>query len=195
VSERTCGGISSETFIFLRPSLSGPAGIFRSFTDGLVSFFIFPNRCLMNLLNVSKRRGFTLVELLVVIAIIGTLVGLLLPAVQSAREAARRASCNNNMRQVGLALLQCEGVKRKFPAATDRNEFTGVAGGATDADTGAGYSWITRTLPFIEETQLYNAIATNSSTNSLKFGLKPFNTNVSNVAGQASGVNWRPPCL
>jgi len=64
----------------------------------------------------AKRRGFTLVELLVVIAIIGTLIGLLLPAVQAAREAARRSACSNNMRQVGLAVLNYESTKQKLPA-------------------------------------------------------------------------------
>ena len=65
-----------------------------------------------------RSRAFTLVELLVVIAIIGTLVGLLLPAVQAAREAARRSSCQNNMKQMGLALLNYESAKKKSGVAT-----------------------------------------------------------------------------
>jgi prepilin-type N-terminal cleavage/methylation domain-containing protein len=99
----------------------------------------------------QNRRGFTLVELLVVIAIIGTLVGLLLPAVQSAREAARRSACTNNMKQLGLVLLNFESTRKRLPAASDR----GWAGG--------GYSWVTLCLPFLEETNLYNTMS-NAST-------------------------------
>jgi len=100
-------------------------------------------------LHSSLRSAFTLVELLVVIAIIGVLVALLLPAVQAAREAARRSQCSNNLKQLGLALHNYHDVNLAFP-------YNGhpQSGGVSDRQRGP--SWILRTLPFMEET---NAVA------------------------------------
>jgi len=104
----------------------------------------------------AKRSGFTLIELLVVIAIIGVLVGLLLPAVQQAREAARRSTCGNKIRQLAVALHNFESGKRQFPAGgTILN--TGLACNLTDGnlqnETGAPWSiWI---LPYMEGLSLY----------------------------------------
>jgi len=95
------------------------------------------------------RPAFTLVELLVVIAIIGTLVGLLLPAVQSAREAARRSSCMNNLRQVGLALLNFESARQCFPPTDARPNAT-----AGNWSAGEGWSIHARLLPYVEEGSL-----------------------------------------
>jgi prepilin-type N-terminal cleavage/methylation domain-containing protein/prepilin-type processing-associated H-X9-DG protein len=91
---------------------------------------------------VKKTRGFTLVELLVVIAIIGILVGLLLPAVQAARAAARRISCDNNLKQLGLALHNYEGAMRRLPAGYIYKR--GVQGNH------AGASWGALSLQFLE---------------------------------------------
>jgi len=108
-------------------------------------------------MTISKNRGgFTLVELLVVIAIIGTLVGLLLPAVQSAREAARRSACTNNMKQLGLGVLNFESARKRLPAAS-----AGV--NASSGAQGGSFSWITMILPFLEETNLYTQISSASS--------------------------------
>ena len=93
--------------------------------------------------------AFTLVELLVVIAIIATLIGMLLPAVQSAREAARRASCANNVLQVGLALHHYEFHREKFPAGV-----TDAAGPIKSLPEGKHVSWIVRILPYLEEKAL-----------------------------------------
>lgn len=98
------------------------------------------------------RTGFTLVELLVSIAIIGILVGLLVPAVQSAREAARRTSCQNNSRQLGLALHLFMDCTRALPA-NGNYVWNGTTGTATNA-----WSAVSRMLPFIEQESLFRGI-------------------------------------
>ncbi len=102
------------------------------------------------------KRGFTLVELLVVIAIIGVLVALLLPAIQSAREAARRSACGNNVKQIGLALLNCHDVMRQFP----RGAYTHTTL-ATSAANQDGLGWATKILPYLEQTAAYQQIVNN----------------------------------
>ena len=91
-----------------------------------------------------RESGFTLVELLVVIAIIGILIGMLLPAVQQVREAARRTQCANNIRQLALAAHNYESAHRHFPSP---------AAGSLE-----GYSLIARTLPFVEQANLHSQI-------------------------------------
>jgi prepilin-type N-terminal cleavage/methylation domain-containing protein len=99
------------------------------------------------------RRGFTLVELLVVIAIIGVLVALLLPAVQAAREAARRMNCQSNMKNMALACLNYESAKRILPPAAQANDNSG--GGTWNMYSGNQLSWIVHILPYIEQQSMY----------------------------------------
>ena len=109
-----------------------------------------------------RRRAFTLVELLVVIAIIATLIGLLLPAVQSAREAANRASCLNKSRQLALSVHQYVSARRnRLPAASDRM-FLAAGTQRVGKTNQGGYSWIFHVLPYCEESALYDRIKENS---------------------------------
>jgi prepilin-type N-terminal cleavage/methylation domain-containing protein/prepilin-type processing-associated H-X9-DG protein len=119
-------------------------------------------------LQTNRRRGFTLIELLVVIAIIGILVSLLLPAVQSAREAARSAQCKNNLKQIGLALHNYESTHRIFPPATINNPYrAGTIDGISFPDplmTGAsGFGWGALLLPDLEQGPLYNRFNFNTA--------------------------------
>nr|WP_160163450.1 DUF1559 domain-containing protein [Pirellula staleyi] len=104
-----------------------------------------------------KRPGFTLVELLVVIAIIGVLVALLLPAVQAAREAARRTDCNNKLKQLAIAIHNHHDTTNSMPRSISPNTF------GYDA-AGRSWSWIAKVLPFMEQTALYDATTAGAST-------------------------------
>ena len=110
----------------------------------------------------SRRRGFTLIELLVVIAIIAVLIALLLPAVQQAREAARRSQCTNNLKQIGLALHNYHDVYNTFPA--------GYIDQGVAANRGH-YSWTSAILPYIDQAPLSNL---------MRVGDVPLSTNLTN---------------
>ncbi len=99
------------------------------------------------------HRGFTLIELLVVIAIIAILIALLLPAVQQAREAARRTQCKNNLKQIGLALHNYVDVHSALPSGS-----IVLLNPAGTQDFGHGWTWHASILPFLEQTTLYNGI-------------------------------------
>ena len=113
-------------------------------------------------MSVTSRRGFTLIELLVVIAIIGVLVGLLLPAVQQAREAARRSSCGNKLKQQGLAAHNYADKHASrgdnFLPSAMGVDAAGASNNTNPTAATVGWSHIVSILPYGEENNLYNAI-------------------------------------
>ena len=104
-------------------------------------------------LSSRRRRGFTLIELLVVIAIISVLIALLLPAVQQAREAARRSQCINNQKQLGLALHNYHDTFNVFPPG-----WIGVQGRIAHMEGPSGFAWASHLLPNLDQGSLYNQI-------------------------------------
>jgi prepilin-type N-terminal cleavage/methylation domain-containing protein/prepilin-type processing-associated H-X9-DG protein len=104
--------------------------------------------------RLNKRSAFTLVELLVVIAIIGVLVALLLPAVQAAREAARRSQCTNNMKQVALGLLNYESAKGALPGGSSYEERN-----IAIADRKNWQRWVVSVLPYMEQATIHQQIS------------------------------------
>lgn len=107
-----------------------------------------------------SSRGFTLVELLVVIAIIGILIGMLLPAVQQVREAARRTACMNQVRQLPLAALNYESAHMRLPAGA---EHINAPPNEANDNSSFGWGWRTKLLPFMEQNALFNLLDLDAS--------------------------------
>jgi prepilin-type N-terminal cleavage/methylation domain-containing protein/prepilin-type processing-associated H-X9-DG protein len=131
-----------------------------------------------------RRRGFTLVELLVVIAIIGILVALLLPAVQAAREAARRMQCGNNLKQMGLAFHNYQDAYQSLPMGLVGNG-PGQPSGFSSDD---GFGWACQILPYVEQTALYDRV----SSNGIPSVFRRFHENAPSPLGFTPGPNNVP---
>ena len=139
--------------------------------------------------SVTRSRGFTLIELLVVIAIIAILIALLLPAVQQAREAARRTQCKNNLKQLGLALHNYHDTHSTLPPGC--LQVPNAAGTAPDRTRG-GWGWNVFVLPFLDQAPLYNLLNPNGDNFPTSFAGHPVQTVLSMMicpSDASPGVN------
>jgi len=137
------------------------------------------------------RRAFTLVELLVVIAIIAVLIGLLLPAVQSAREAARRSSCTNNVKQIGLALLGYADAKKGLPPSyVDNVPFSNSSTAAAD---NAVIAWSGLMLPFMEQGEIFDEFVSSTDGLTLNYQSTPAAAAVARRRVDAFNCPSNPP--
>ena len=130
------------------------------------------------------RPGFTLIELLVVIAIIGVLISLLLPAVQSAREAARRAQCVNNLKQIGLAIASYESSNTVYPPGSIK----WGSGKAIDCTTQRHNTMFALILPYMEQSSILNSI--NFSLGSVDTN-GPYGLGVNSAASNSTAYNTK----
>ena len=121
--------------------------------------------------SLPRRTGFTLIELLVVIAIIAILIALLLPAVQQAREAARRSQCVNNLKQLGLALHNYHDTHNALPPG-----WIGVTGNVPDMEGNSGFAWGAHILPQMDQAPLYNQLNFNRECYDTNFNAIAMNT-------------------
>ena len=135
-------------------------------------------------MRVLKKLGFTLVELLVVIAIIGILIALLLPAVQAAREAARRAHCTNNLKQLGVALHNYHDSFKCFPASGINRGWANSAGYEAADKLVLNQNGLLSLLPYIEQQPLYGSVR-------FEFHRRPLHSQHGRTAGGRRDSQWQ----
>ena len=149
--------------------------------------------CCHRLVGARERGGFTLVELLVVIAIIGILVALLLPAIQAAREAARRGQCQNNVHNAALAVLNYESAKKTLPQGMTYDQ-TKYAGSITKL-AAFGPNWVIEILPYMEEQALHDSFDPGLFQPPTSTAFRPVNDNPATLANQTARAAVIPALL